>query len=303
MLSRVKKVYSSVRSLINLSLVLKISFLFLLVGLLVLVFLGIFQAPLFQIGIALGGRALAYTLGKLGLPMGLTLAIGVFTRGLMTEAAVSEVLVGPLRMMPAGSDLVGHSGGWEKDLNLPSDSEGQGQGIEGEPTSRKRGRSPDPVEDVGPSSGRRQVYSESGNGPSQQVPLSSGSSAWSSFDERVLLEPMPDSSSPSVDEAINAGAPNPPAEAPHGPPPYDPNTDPLRVETKKAEMTLFVKDRYVHFTERGWKPWQFSRNHDHYMEVSSNIVSSLELDSVSEYEDFILAFRKDPKLLESLFTK
>ncbi|KAK1414622.1 hypothetical protein QVD17_30371 [Tagetes erecta] len=139
-------------------------------------------------------------------------------------------------------------------------------------------------------------------GPSQQVPLS-GSSTYSSFDERVLLEPMPDSSSPSVDEAINAGAPNPPAEAPHGPPPYDPNTDPLRVETKKAEMTLFVKDQLVHFTERGWKPWQLSRTHDHYMEVSSNIVKSLELDSVSEYEEFLLAFRKDPKLLESLFTK
>ena len=72
---------------------------------------------------------------------------------------------------------------------------------------------------------------------------------------------------------------------------------------KKAEMTLFVKDRLVHFTERGWKPWQFSRTHDHYMEVSSNIVKSLELDSVSEYEEFLLAFRKDPKLLESLFTK
>lgn len=276
-----------------------------LLGLLVLVFLGIFQAPLFKIGIALGGRALAYTLGKLGLPMGLTLAIGVFTKGLITEAAVSEVLVGPLRMMPAGSDSVGNSGGWEKDLNLPSDSEGQGQGIEGEPTSRKRDRSPDPVEDVGPSSGRRQVDSESENlvvGPSQQVPLSD-SSTCNSFDERVLLEPMPDSSSPSVDEAINAGAPNPPAEAPHGPPPYDPNTDPLRVETKKAEMTLFVKDQLVHFTERGWKPWQLSRTHDRYTEVSSNIVKSLELDSVSEYEEFLLAFRKDPKLLESLFTK
>jgi hypothetical protein len=94
---------------------LKISILFLLLGLLVLAFLGIFQAPLFKIGIALGGRALAYTLGKLGLPMGLTLAIGVFTKGLITEA-VSEVLAGPLRMMPAGSDSVGNSGGWEKDL-------------------------------------------------------------------------------------------------------------------------------------------------------------------------------------------
>ncbi|KAL8265754.1 hypothetical protein R6Q59_003098 [Mikania micrantha] len=143
--------------------------------------------------------------------MGLTLAIGVvLTKGLITEAGVSEVLVGPLRMMPAGSDSVGNSSGWEKDLNLPSDSEGQGQGIEGEPTSRKRDRSPDPVEDVGPSSGRQQVDSEKNlvGGPSQQVPLSE-SSTWDSFDERVLLEPIPDSSSPSVDEAINAGAPNP----------------------------------------------------------------------------------------------
>jgi hypothetical protein len=227
----------SLRSLISLSLVFRISILFLLLGLLVLVFLGIFQAPLFKIGIALGGRALAYTLGKLGLPMGLTLAIGVFTKGLVTEAGVSEVLAGPLRMMPAGSDSVGNSGGWEKYLNLPSDSEGQGQGIEGEPTSRKRDRSPDPVEDVGPSSGRRQVDSESKNlvvGPSQQVPVSD-SSTCNSFEERVLLEPMPDSSSPSVDEAINAGAPNPPAEAPHGPPAYDPNTGPLRVEKKRRK--------------------------------------------------------------------
>jgi hypothetical protein len=129
----------------------------------------------------------------------------------------------------------------------------------------------------------------------------SESSTWSSFDERVLLEPMPDSSSPSRDEAINTGAPNPPAEGPHGPPPYDPNTDPLRVETKKREFTLFVKDRLVHFTERGWKPWQFSKTHDHYMGVSSDIVKSLEIESVSEYEEFLLEFRKNPKLLESLF--
>ncbi|KAK1405905.1 hypothetical protein QVD17_42419 [Tagetes erecta] len=88
--------------------------------------------------------------------MGLTLAIGFITKGL-EEATVSEVLVGPLRMMPAGSDSVGNSGGWEKYLDLPSDSEGQGQGIEGEPTSRKRDRSPDPVEDVADDSKAKQI--------------------------------------------------------------------------------------------------------------------------------------------------
>jgi hypothetical protein len=92
---------------------------------------------------------------------------------------------------------------------LPSDSEGQGQGTEGEPTSRKRDRSPDPVEDVGPSSGR---HSESENLVVGPVPLS-GSSTCNGFDERVLLEPMPDSSSPSVDKAV----PGHPAEASHGP--------------------------------------------------------------------------------------
>jgi hypothetical protein len=75
------------------------------------------------------------------------------------------------------------------------------------------------------------------------------------------------------------------------------------VETKKEEMTLFVREQYVQFTERGWKPSQRSRNHDRYTEVSSNIVKRLKLDSVSEYEEFLLAFRKDPNLLESFFTQ
>jgi len=37
------------------------------------------------------------------------------------------------------------------------------------------------------------------------------------------------------------------------------------------------------------------------MGVSSDIVKSLEIESVSEYEEFLLEFRKNPKLLESLF--
>ncbi|KAD0631048.1 hypothetical protein E3N88_43957 [Mikania micrantha] len=68
---------------------------------------------------------------------------GFVSEGLIKEAAVSEVLVGPLRMMPEGSNSVGNSSGWEKYLKL-FDSEGQGQGIEGEPTSRKQDQSLDP---------------------------------------------------------------------------------------------------------------------------------------------------------------
>jgi hypothetical protein len=168
---------------------------------------GILKAPLFKLGIALGGRALAYVLCKLGLPLGLALAIACFAKALITEGTVSEVLWSPLRMLPAGSDSGGNadSGGWQKYLNLPSDSEGQGQGIESDSACRKRDRSTDPGEDVGPSSVRPRGDSESAPvvGP---VPLNT----WNSFDERVLVEPMPDSSSTSVDGAINAGAPNPP---------------------------------------------------------------------------------------------
>lgn len=136
-----------------------------------------FHALLEKVGFSLGGRALACTLCFWGLPRGLALAIGCFARVLITEEEVSEIL-GPLRMMPTGSDSGANSesGSWKKYLHLSSDSEGQGQGpehSEAEPASRKRGGT-DPREDVGPSSVRRRVDSanapgtENLGGPSQQ---------------------------------------------------------------------------------------------------------------------------------------
>lgn len=123
---------------------------FILLFLGLLCFLDLFQPLLFKLGIALGGRALCYSLGKLGLPMGLTLAIGFLAKALITGETAPGVLENPLRMMPAGSDSVGNadSASWEKYLNPPSDSEGQVEGTEEGPTSRKRDQHTDPVEDL-----------------------------------------------------------------------------------------------------------------------------------------------------------
>ena len=144
---------------------------------------------LLKIGLALGGRALAFALLKLGLPGGLALAIGCFARVLITEE-VSEIV--GLRMMPTGSDSGNSgSGGWQKYLHLSSDSEGQGQGpenSEAEPASRKRG-STDPREDVGPSS-------VGGRLDSVNAPETSASSGWSGSWIEKWLNPGDTSSAP-----------------------------------------------------------------------------------------------------------
>ena len=107
-----------------------------------------------------------------GLPIGLAVGMAWVTRALITGDSVSEVLANPFHMMPAGSDPEGKadSGDWKQYLNSSpySDSEGQGQGIEG--ASRNRDRGIDPVEGVGPSSGRPRVESEVA-GPSQRIPF------------------------------------------------------------------------------------------------------------------------------------
>lgn len=110
--------------------------------------MGLFQAVFLKIGVALGGRALACALLKLGLAGGLALGIGFWARVLIT-GEVSEI-VGP-RMMATGSDSGNNgSGSWLKYPNLSPDSGGQGpENSEAEPASRKR--SADPREDVGPS--------------------------------------------------------------------------------------------------------------------------------------------------------
>lgn len=158
-------------------------------------YMGIFQVA--KIGVAIGGRALACALLKLGLAGGLALSIGFLARVFIAEE-ISEV--GPRKfMMPSGSDS-GNSGSssWLKYLDLSPDSGGQGpekENSEAEPASRKR--SADPREDVGPSSVRRRVDSLNPPGagemcgPSQPQNIESLSQAeeeelWLKSDEWVL---------------------------------------------------------------------------------------------------------------------
>ena len=144
--------------------------------------------PLLKIGLALGGRVLACTFIFLGLPGGLALAIACFAKALIT-GEVPEIV--GLRMMPTGADSGNSgSGDWEKYLNLSPDSEGQGQeNSEAGAASRKRGRSTDPREDVGPSSVRGRL-------DSVNAPETSTSSGWSGSWIEKWLNPGDTSSAP-----------------------------------------------------------------------------------------------------------
>lgn len=121
------------------------------------------------------------------------------------------------------------------------------------------------------------------------------SGTWQSFDERVLLEPMPDSSSSSVNEAMNTGAPD--SSQTSGD--QNPDRDPEEVGKKKEELHKLVQSQFAHFCERGLPKWQLSNADEQtrrYSELTSYIMQSLEIgDSVSEHQTLIDEIRRNPK--------
>ncbi|KAM7249923.1 hypothetical protein ACFE04_019702 [Oxalis oulophora] len=112
-------------------------------------------------------------------------------------------------------------------------------------------------------------------------------SSWKSFDERVLLEPMPSSSSSSVNEPSHT------EEA----------LDPEALMKKKVELHTLVREQLRHYCERGRPKWRLSdKKEDFYSEATDQILSDLEMGTtISEYEAWIKTLKSSPTTLAGLY--
>lgn len=135
------------------------------------------------------------------------------------------------------------------------------------------------------------------SGPSHSGP---GSFDWHSFDEKVLLEPMPEESGSSVNGPSNTGEANSSETS------WDPDRDPEEVQRKGEELHLLVRDQFRHYCERGRPRWRLSRSEDEirelYDELTRDIISGLELKPrVSEHQMWLDGLRQAPTSLHKLF--
>jgi hypothetical protein len=123
--------------------------------------------------------------------------------------------------------------------------------------------------------------------------------SWKSFDERVLLEPMPDSSASSVNGPSHTEAADSAQTS------VDPNLDPEELIKKKVELHTLVREQLRHYCERGLPKWQLYNEEEValiYSGATDQILSGLEIgSSVSEHEDWIDHLRSNPTTLYELF--
>lgn len=113
---------------------------------------------------------------------------------------------------------------------------------------------------------------------------------WNSFDERVLLEPMPNSSSSSVNGPANAE----PADSSQTS--GDQNRDPEELLQKKEELIYErVREQLRHYFERGRPQWRIDHSEEKkklYSEITNLIISSLEIkETVSDHDNLFSALR------------
>ncbi|GAU19202.1 hypothetical protein TSUD_198850 [Trifolium subterraneum] len=123
--------------------------------------------------------------------------------------------------------------------------------------------------------------------------------SWKSFDERVLLEPMPDSSASSVN-----GPPSHTEAADSAQTSVDPNLDPEELMKKKVELHTLVREQLRHYCDRGRPKWQLSNEGEVnlFSAATDQILSGLEIGStVSEHEDWIDHLKSNPTTLYELF--
>ncbi|PNX65852.1 hypothetical protein L195_g054751, partial [Trifolium pratense] len=123
--------------------------------------------------------------------------------------------------------------------------------------------------------------------------------SWKSFDERVLLEPMPDSSASSVNGPSHTEAADSAQTS------VDPNKDPEELMKKKVELHTLVREQLRHYCDRGRPKWQLSGSEEVnplLSDATDRILSGLEIGStVSEHEDWIDHLRSNPTTLYELF--
>jgi hypothetical protein len=140
--------------------------------------------------------------------------------------------------------------------------------------------------------------------PAPSVPSNSGNTPgsfdWRSFEERVLLEDMPEESGSSVNGPSNTEAAG--SSETSG----DPDRNPEEVLKKRDELHLLVREQLNHYCERGRPKWQLSRSEEEkkaiYDEPTQHIISSLEIEpSVSEHQMWLNQLRQEPTTLFDLF--
>jgi hypothetical protein len=124
---------------------------------------------------------------------------------------------------------------------------------------------------------------------------------WNSFDERVLLEPTPDSSSSSVNGPSQTEAADTAQTS------EDPNRDPEELLKKKDELHTLVREQLRHYCERGRPKWQLSSPASEeqkaiFADSANHIISDLEIGAtVSEHQYWIDHLRSNPTALYDLF--
>ncbi|THG14360.1 hypothetical protein TEA_018914 [Camellia sinensis var. sinensis] len=135
--------------------------------------------------------------------------------------------------------------------------------------------------------------------PTPSGPSNSGNTSvdWDSFDERVLLEPMPDSSSSSVN-----GPPNTEAA---GSSQTSVNQDPEELRRTKEELHLLVRKQLRHYCERGRPKWKLSHSEEAlnlYSECAKDIIKTLEIEpTVSDHRTWITQLMENPETLKDLY--
>ena len=135
--------------------------------------------------------------------------------------------------------------------------------------------------------------------PAPSGPSNSGNTPvdWDSFDERVLLEPMPDSSSSSVN-----GPPNTEAA---GSSQTSVDQDPEELRRTKEELHLLVREQLRHYCERGRPKWKLSHSEEAlnlYSECAKDIIKTLEIEpTVSDHRTWITQLMENPETLKDLY--
>jgi len=123
---------------------------------------------------------------------------------------------------------------------------------------------------------------------------------WESFEERVLLEPMPDSAS-SANGPAPASAEDPaPAEQPgeRGPPGL--------AAQKRDELHRLVRSQMRHFYERGRPRWQQCQTEEdeilRYSEHAARVIKdALEPETEEDLNMWLEYLPRNPKLLTKFF--